>query len=94
MHDIDAVLLTELGQSASRFIARIGIGIVFHDVTEFAPAASDLDDLGTRFQVQVNEPPDLVMTAAETPIERRYLAVIGGIEARRGSVDEPAAPSI
>jgi hypothetical protein len=39
----------------------------------------------------MDEAPDLVMAAAETPIQRRYFAVIGGIEPRRRGVHKSAS---
>src|SRR3954454_9668148 len=38
----------------------------------------------------MDQAPDLMMAAAEAPIERGYLPVVGGVESRRRSVHEAA----
>ena len=90
MDDIHAVLLAEAGQAAGWLVASIPVRVVLHDVAEFSAAAADLDHLGSRLQVQMDQAPDLMMTAAKTPIELRYVAVIRRIETCGRGVDEAA----
>ena len=90
MNDIDTVLLTEPGQPARRLVANIRIRIISHDIAEFSPPTPDFDDSRARLQMQMNEAPYLMMATAEPPIERRYFAVVSGIQPRRGGVYKSA----
>src|SRR3954467_1150865 len=38
----------------------------------------------------MDQAPDLMMAAAEAPIERGYLPVVGGVESRRRALHQPA----
>src|SRR4051812_28811250 len=88
MDDIHAVLLAKTRQAAGRLVASVPVRIILHEVAEFSPPAADLDNLGSRLQMQVNQPSDLMMTAAEAPIEFCQIPVIRRIETCGRSVHE------